>query len=31
MNLEGAILHPEMVEDYLEIEVVNNQVAGPLQ
>ena len=28
-NLECALLHPEIVEDYLETEVVNYQVAGP--
>ena len=28
-NLEGALLHSEIVEDYLETEVANHRVAGP--
>ena len=28
-NREGALLHPEIVEDYLETKVANRRVAGP--
>ena len=28
-NLEGALLHPEIVEDYFKTEVANHRVAGP--
>ena len=28
-NLEGVLLHPEVVDDYLKAEVVNHRMAGP--